>query len=503
MPRPTLAFLFATLLCAALPSQIQHFSARLTGDQEVPPVATAAHGWALVTVNTATNQIDVFAHGLGLVAVAAHLHQGAPGANGPVVVPMAGGPQTWTGTIVSPAVVAAIQAGNTYVNLHSAANPGGQIRGQVLPEVSTRLLARLRGSEEVPPNGSTATGVMTAFLHEPGNVIVYELALGGIVPSAAHIHQGAVGVNGPVIVPLNGGGTRYCGVSQRLTSAQIASLRAGGMYVNVHSAAFPGGEIRGQLLVEVADFTARLDGASEVPPNPSAGVGRACAILNADRTLTYRVEVSGLGAPATAAHFHVGPIGVNGPVVVPLVGGPLVWAGTSAPLTSAQVADLLAGRWYVNVHTTAFPGGEIRGQVSAPALPKVFGFGCPAVPGTPPEIGALGIACVGTNFTIALHGAPAAQPAVLLFGFSRDFIPGFGRLPLSLALIGATDCFLLHDNPGASLTTITDALGCAKATIGIPAMPSGGSVMAQWFVIAPGANPLGVGSSNGLEFTVH
>ncbi|MBI5851640.1 MAG: CHRD domain-containing protein [Planctomycetes bacterium] len=505
MLRPLLLLIAASLLSAVLPSQIQHFSARLTGDQEVPAVATAAHGWSIVTVNTATNQVDIFAYGLGLVATAAHLHQAAAGVNGPVVIPLAGGPQQWTGSMVAvPALIAAIQAGNTYVNLHSAANPGGQIRGQVSNEVTTRFLARLSGGEEVPPSGSAATGVMTAFLHQPGNVLVYELDVSGVVATAAHIHQAAAGVNGPVIVPLNGASPRWCGVSQRLSSAQLAALMAGGTYANVHSAAFPGGEIRGQLLLETADFAGRLNGAQEVPPTPSAGIGRACATLNANRTLTYRVEVTGLGAPVTAAHFHSALPGVNGPVVVPLVGGPPVWSGTSAVLTSAQVADLVAGRWYANVHSTAFPGGEIRGQMLAPGLPGVFGFGCPAAASTPPEIGSMGIACVGTNFTVALYRGPVAMPAVLLFGFSRDFMPGFGRLPLSLAPIGGTDCFLFHDNPGISVAAVTDALGCAKATIGIPStLPGGGTVMAQWFAIAPGVNPLGVASSNGLEFAIN
>jgi len=241
------------------------------------------------------------------------------------------------------------------------------------------------------------------------------------------------------------------------------------------------------------------------PKRPEAGrraIGRACATLNVNRSVTYRVEVTGM--MGNAAHFHLGLPGVNGPVVVPLVGGPTVWAGTSAVLSTTQVADLVAGRYYVNVHSAANPGGQVRGQLLPAALPHVYGYGCPAAAGTPPEIGSMGIACVGTNFTVALYRGPVAMPAVLLMGFSRDFIPGFGRLPLSLAPLGGTDCFLFHDNPGISLTTLTDGLGCAKATFGIPSLlPGGGTVMAQWFIIAPGANPLGIAASNGLEFAIN
>lgn len=494
---------FVTALAvASLSAQIEHFSARLTGDQEVPPVATGADGWAIVTVDHATNRVDVFAHSIGITAVAAHLHAAAIGVNGPVMLPLSGGPQTWTGSaVLAPAQVAAITAGTTYVNLHSAAHPGGEIRGQALAEKTTRFTAVLDATQSVPPVPSGATGTMTAFLHEPSRVVVYELIVSGVSGIAAHIHTGASGVNGPVLVPLSGGPTRWCGVSGRLSDTGLADLLAGNLYVNTHSAAFPGGEIRGQLLSDPADFRAALDGAQEVPPVATAARGRACVGLNPDGSLTYRVEVVGL--VGTAAHFHAALPGSNGPVVVPLAGGPTVWSGTSAPLSAAQIADVRAGRWYTNVHTAAHPGGEIRGQVELTDLPSTFGMGCPATTSGAPEIGSTGIACVGTNFDITLFGAPAGRPAVVLFGFGRDLIPGLGRLPLSLAPVGGTDCFLLHDNPGVSLGAVTDALGCAKTTLPVPFLPAGaGTLMAQWFVVDPAANPLGIASSNALEFDV-
>jgi hypothetical protein len=112
------------------------------------------------------------------------------------------------------------------------------------------------------------------------------------------------------------------------------------------------------------DFTAKLDGASEVPPTTSTGTGTAMVTLDkASKTLTWTVTYAGLtGAPA-AGHFH-GPAaaGANAGVVVPLTIGPSPIKG-SAVLTDAQIADLEAGKWYVNIHTAANKGGEIRGQV--------------------------------------------------------------------------------------------------------------------------------------------
>ena len=109
-----------------------------------------------------------------------------------------------------------------------------------------------------------------------------------------------------------------------------------------------------------------LTGADEVPPNTSPGKGEVNVDYDkASKTLTYKLTYSDLTGDATAAHFH-GPAapGANAAVVIPIgSGAPASPAEGSATLTDAQAADLLAGKWYVNVHTKANPGGEIRGQV--------------------------------------------------------------------------------------------------------------------------------------------
>ena len=113
-------------------------------------------------------------------------------------------------------------------------------------------------------------------------------------------------------------------------------------------------------------FKATLDGASEVPANTSAGKGTADIDYDAaSKKLTWKLTYSGLTGPATAAHFH-GPAeaGKNAGVAVAIPGATASPAEGSATLTDAQAADLMAGKYYVNVHTAANPGGEIRGQVT-------------------------------------------------------------------------------------------------------------------------------------------
>ena len=111
---------------------------------------------------------------------------------------------------------------------------------------------------------------------------------------------------------------------------------------------------------------AMLDGKSENPPNTSAGKGEADIDYDAaTKKLTWKVTYSGLSGPPTAAHFH-GPAepGKNAGVAIAIPNATSSPVEGSATLTDAQAADLMAGKYYVNIHTTANPGGEIRGQVT-------------------------------------------------------------------------------------------------------------------------------------------
>jgi hypothetical protein len=116
---------------------------------------------------------------------------------------------------------------------------------------------------------------------------------------------------------------------------------------------------------EVVKMKADLTSASEVPPTTSPGKGTADVTYDtASKKLTWKVIYSGLTGPATMAHFH-GPaaVGANAAPAVPIP-DPKSGAEGSATLTDAQAADLMAGKYYVNFHTDANKGGEIRGQVT-------------------------------------------------------------------------------------------------------------------------------------------
>jgi hypothetical protein len=122
----------------------------------------------------------------------------------------------------------------------------------------------------------------------------------------------------------------------------------------------------GVARAEQINFKADLSNASEVPPVTGAGKGSATASLDtATKTLTWTVTYSGLSDPVAAAgHIH-GPAapGANAGVLVPFSGNLASPIKGSATLTDAQISDLEAGKLYINLHTAANKGGEVRGQL--------------------------------------------------------------------------------------------------------------------------------------------
>ena len=117
---------------------------------------------------------------------------------------------------------------------------------------------------------------------------------------------------------------------------------------------------------EMITLKADLKGSNEVPPNSSAGSGTAQATLDTvTKVLTWTIAYKDLSWPVVGAHFH-GPSepGKNAGIVVPFKTVEKSPIQGSATLSDAQIADLLAGKWYANIHTAANPGGELRGNMA-------------------------------------------------------------------------------------------------------------------------------------------
>ena len=379
-------WLIVFLFSSAIFSQT-HFTATLTGDQENPAVTTSATGTGSFTLTDTGLEFSVTVEGLTFTA--AHFHNGAIGVDGGVVRPItddftgntASG--IWTSTDpdpLTPELIADLLAGNLYLNIHTTVNPGGELRGQVNLSAGTGFNSNLDGDQENPPVITNAMGTSSLTLTDAG--LEFSVTVEGLTFTAAHFHNGAVGVNGGVVRTITDDfvGNTATGLwtstdAEPLTPELIAELLAGNIYFNIHNAANPGGEIRGQVFQSTETgftaFTANLTGDQENPGVTTSATGTGSFTLT-DAGLEFSVTVEGL--TFTAAHFHNGAIGVDGGVVRPITDdftgntASGIWTSTDPdPLTPELIADLLAGNLYLNIHTTVNPGGELRGQVNLSA----------------------------------------------------------------------------------------------------------------------------------------
>ena len=342
-------------------------SAALSGDQELPPTVTGALGTGTLSLASPSRDISGSIALDGITATAAHIHLGDTGINGAIIVPLTQTvPGTWSvpaGATLTESQATAFAAGGLYYNAHSTASPGGEIRGQIGREV---YAAQMSAAQEVPANASTATGNGLLSFDPTTNKFTARVTLTGIAATAAHIHTGTPGINGAILFGLTqtapASGVWVSAVDVVLTDAQLATLKAGGLYFNAHSAALPGGEIRGQIARNVR--FANLSAAEEVPANASTATGAGTLVIDpATRAAGGSITLAGM--TATAAHIHLGASGSNGAIIVPLTNaGGNVWAVPAGTVLSAdQFKAYKQGNLYYNAHSVAFPGGEIRGQI--------------------------------------------------------------------------------------------------------------------------------------------
>ncbi|WP_299019786.1 CHRD domain-containing protein [uncultured Photobacterium sp.] len=231
----------------------------LDGEQEVPVVETDASGVGYATYNNVTEELDLKVLTIGVDdADAAHLHEGFIGQNGQVVVGLEKDPDNvalWkspNGTTLDAETATQLLAGGHYVNVHTPANPSGEIRGQVLSQDFILFTFPLNGDQEVPPIDTEASGNGYATFNQMTKELVARIVttgIGGI--EAVHIHEGESGDNGDVIVELSqseGDVTAWITPENLVLDEETATtLLDGGHYINVHTLANPEGEIRGQI----------------------------------------------------------------------------------------------------------------------------------------------------------------------------------------------------------------------------------------------------------------
>ena len=246
----------------------------------------------------------------------------------------------------------------------------------VTANAATYFTGNLNGAQETPPNASTATGFGRVTLNDAENQITVSVYYGSAAApltsnvTIGHIHRAAVGAAGPIVFDLmpTAGVTfgSVVNMTFAITPAQVADLKAGLYYFNIHTVNFGAGEIRGQITVD-SPYIAYMNGGQENPPTNSTATGSGAISINAAGTQALvSMQWSGLTGNATAGHIHNGRSRVNGPIVCDLA--PSAAASGSVVdrlcnFTPAQITALRTAQYYLNIHTGTFGGGEIRGQI--------------------------------------------------------------------------------------------------------------------------------------------
>lgn len=410
-----LSILLIVLLAATVGAQnevITDGRAFLSGQQEALPVVSTGYGtvdldWTFD--DTDVGQLVVTGSFRDLtspvntaISGGAHIHLAYPGRNGGIKIQLtpsldAGG---LSGTFeaadntfpVNRQEYLDVQPGHAYVNIHTMDHPGGEIRGNVVAASYTDYFyVNLFGSNEVPSIVSPAHGALLLALE--GNVLTVTGSFDNLsdtlatsIGGGAHLHLGLPGQNGGVDIRLTPsqeeGGDRRDGTFEAtdnritLNENQLAELLAGRYYANVHSGAYPSGEIRGQVLPPATMlFRAHLSGANDWPVVTSGASGQVLGHYVGD-SLQIIGSFTDLESPvatsiAGGAHLHTAWAGQNGPVIFPLglslsadsLAGTFPLADNVYYPNEAQRTQLAARGIYVNIHSTMHPAGEIRGQL--------------------------------------------------------------------------------------------------------------------------------------------
>ena len=254
-----------------------------------------------------------------------------------------------------------VAARSAAVSLQAGETVTCTFRNLQVPPAGTLFVFHLSGDQEAPPVPGAARGGCFASLDAGAGTLsmlcVHDVAGATVM----HVHRGAPGVNGPVLFDLGDPLSPVVALWTGMTAGDVSDLLAGNLYVNVHTAGRPAGEIRGQILPRTVDaFGFPMSGAQVVPPTGSPARGSCAADLSGDAaSLLLRCQHDVAGA--AGIHLHEGAPGAEGPVVFDFPVAP-AFEGI-VPMTPRLVADFAAGFLYADVHSVDAPDGEIRGQL--------------------------------------------------------------------------------------------------------------------------------------------
>lgn len=256
----SMAALMAASLC--LPAAAEKFNMIMIGPNEVPSGDPDGLATGVLTFDRIANTVSWSFNYSNIAApTAMHIHTGNAGTNGGVLVNMGVGTSGGAGTLIGSTATSAANLTNMvgnpagyYVNIHNTPFPGGAVRSQLTPAPAVDFPVTMMGDNEFPGPGDPdgmATGTITV---NPGtNTISWNFTYENIgAPTGFHIHTGAAGTSGGVLVNLGTAGSpgtlvgQVTGLSNAVMDAILAAPE--NHYLNIHTAEFPGGAVRQQLV---------------------------------------------------------------------------------------------------------------------------------------------------------------------------------------------------------------------------------------------------------------
>jgi len=367
---------------------------RLDAAQVTDGSIETGNGYGEILIDRDTGAIQGAITLDGIDAVEVTLNRGYAGENGPVLVRLDNtGSAEWSlppSSVLTAEDIEKMDAGGVYVNVTSARSPDGAVRGQVVRggAVGVNFLTGF-GSQVIPASGSAAsasiavtssaavfpTGVVGKFRDIELHVNVHALE----DVSAVHVHEALAGDNGPIVVELvqDPADPMHWFTRQALFDDDAIDAFKRGyclngscdpwLYVDIHTIANPGGELRAQLGYRTAVQFVALSADDVLPRVPAASAGTVATtitdIVGWDWTieLTMHANLDGMD-DATAVTLNYGPVGMNGPTVYSLQrepDRPNHWSGRTL---LNEPAGATAHGWYVNVSTPEYPDGQLRGQ---------------------------------------------------------------------------------------------------------------------------------------------
>ena len=336
-----------------------------------------ARGWGLATLNGDSTELHVYVEHDIASPSGAHIHLGGACVSGGIVFPFSSPTSPIDETFALDATdLSNLLNGDLYVNIHTSAFPGGEIRGQI-DQQPVRVVATL---DEAQANGGAGTGSCNAGLgvyELSGSADQFSIEITHDVPadsvSDGHLHLGAPGVNGSIQFGFSDA-TSPINETWMVDTTDVKNFLAGTLYANIHTPTFPGGEIRGQIARQNIRWAFPL---TEGEANGGDGTGSNATgfgvlALN-DQLTELGIYVEHDVPMVTDGHIHLGAAGVSGSIQ-------FGFSSASSPiseswgLTSSDIDNLLAGDLYVNIHSTTFPAGEIRGQIDHESVGFSFGL---------------------------------------------------------------------------------------------------------------------------------